>query len=240
MSSKEEIVARVRKALGERCSVPEVRRETFAGAESVLPPIPADRLVEHFEKELHAVAGKSQRAASLKELEAVLLAILPPPIEGPVALSRNPILDRSGVPQFLEKAGFSVFRWPSGRDVSPSERDALKARTFSATAGITGVDFVLAESGTLALSSETEGSQMASVAPAVHIALYTRAQVVESLEDVLQGAVQPEGWRGEPRGRSFVLITGPSRTSDIEQVSIKGVHGPTHLYAILVEFEQES
>lgn len=243
MSSKEEMIARVRKSLGGRAGVPETRKETLAGAEAVLPPIPEDQLVEHFEKELQAVAGKSHRAASLKELEAMLLAILPPTIEGPVVLSRNPILDRSGIPQFLEKAGFGVSRWPSGSDVSPSERDALKARTFGATAGITGVDFVLAESGTLALSSETEGSQLASVAPAVHIVLYTRAQVVESLEEVLRGVVQPEGRHGEPGepgGRSLVLITGPSRTSDIEQVSIKGVHGPTHLHAVLVDFEQES
>lgn len=240
MSNKEDIISRVRKALGEPASPPENREGASPRAEALLPPIPASQLIEHFEKELHAVSGKSHRAKSSKELENILLAILPPPTEGPVVLSRNSVFDRLGVPQFLQKAGFSVFRWPGGREVSPSEQAVFKRQTFGAIAGITGVDFALAESGTLALSSETEGSQIASLAPPAHIALYTRAQVVESLETVLRGAVRLEGERAEPRGRSFVLITGVSRTSDIEQVSIKGVHGPTHLHAILLEFEQET
>lgn len=239
MSGNEEIIARVRKALGAPGGPSETLKEAFPGAETVLPPIPAAELIEHFEKELQAVAGKSHRAKSVDELEDVLLAVLPPPTAGPVALSRNAMLDRFGIPQLLEGAGFSAFRWPSGREVPASERASFKLQTFGAAAGITGVDFVLAESGTLALSSETEGSQIASLAPPVHIALYTRSQVVESLEEVLRGALRLEGGRGEPRGRSLVLITGPSRTSDIEQVSIKGVHGPTHLHAILVEFDQE-
>lgn len=240
MSSKEEMIARIRKALGEPRLPPETRPGAFPGAEAVLPRIPADQLIEHFEKELQAVAGKCHRANSLEELRGVLLAILPSPTEGAVILSRNPMLDRLGVPKFLEQAGFGEFRWPSGREVSGDEQTAFKRQTFGAIAGITGVDFVLAESGSLVLSSETEGSQLASVAPPLHIALYTRAQAVESLEEVLQGAVRLDGERGEARGRSCVLITGPSRTSDIEQVSIKGVHGPTHLHAILVDFEPES
>lgn len=239
MTGKEEIIARVRKALADPDGPQERLKRAFPGAEAVLPPIPAAELITHFEEELHAVAGKSHRAKSLDELEEVLLAVLPPPTAGPVAFSRNAMLDRLRVPQILHKAGFSAFRWPSGREVPASEQAAFKLQTFGAAAGITGVDFVLAESGTLALSSETEGSQMASLAPPVHIALYTRSQVVESLEEVLRGALRLEGRRGEPRGRSFVLITGPSRTSDIEQVSIKGVHGPTHLHAILAEFDQE-
>jgi L-lactate dehydrogenase complex protein LldG len=106
---------------------------------------------------------------------------------------------------------------------------------FEATVGITGADFVLAETGSLVLSSLTEGSQLASLAPPVHLALYRRAQLVGSLDDVL-AKLPGSPKRGLPHpGRSVVFITGTSRTADIEQVLIRGVHGPREVHAILVE-----
>ena len=106
---------------------------------------------------------------------------------------------------------------------------------FSAEVGITGVDWVLAESGTLILSSLTEGAQLASLAPPVHVALYRRKQVVASLEEVLERLpILPDSNPAAP-GRSIVFVTGVSRTADIEQILIRGVHGPRELHAILVE-----
>ena len=97
------------------------------------------------------------------------------------------------------------------------------------------MDFALAESGTLVLSSATEGSQLTSLAPPVHIALYRRRQLVASLEELLERASMG-GDRGIlGGGRSIVLITGTSRTADIEQILIRGVHGPRQVHAILVE-----
>jgi len=87
------------------------------------------------------------------------------------------------------------------------------------------------------VTSLTEGAQLASLAPPVHVALYRRSQLVASLDEVLErlpGASDPD--LALP-GRSVVLITGTSRTADIEQILIHGVHGPGELHAILVEEE---
>jgi L-lactate dehydrogenase complex protein LldG len=72
-------------------------------------------------------------------------------------------------------------------------------------------------------------------APPVHVALYRRGQLVESLDDILERlpiASKPED---SSAGRSVVFVTGVSRTADIEQILIRGVHGPRELHAILVE-----
>src|SRR5208283_2950411 len=107
--------------------------------------------------------------------------------------------------------------------------------SFAAGAGITGVDFVLAESGTLVLSSATEGVQVASLAVPIHIALYRRSQLVGSLDEVLAKLPISRSRNLPSPGRSVVFVTGTSRTADIEQVLIRGVHGPREVHAILVE-----
>ena len=130
----------------------------------------------------------------------------------------------------------SVAFWD--RSAGAPGKDALADFThasFAAGVGITGVDFVLAESGTLVLSSRTEAVQVASLAPPVHIALYRRNQLVGSLDEVLARLPLAGATNRPADGRSVVFITGTSRTADIEQILIRGVHGPREVYAILVE-----
>ena len=94
---------------------------------------------------------------------------------------------------------------------------------------------MLAESGTLVLSSATEGVQVASLAPPVHVALYRRSQLVGSLDEVLAKLPISNSSGRSTAGRSVVFVTGTSRTADIEQILIRGVHGPREAHAILVE-----
>ncbi|MGH9398222.1 MAG: LutC/YkgG family protein [Terriglobia bacterium] len=235
MSSREEMLARVRQALDRPAPGSQSRKAVFPEIGRVLAPIAPGELVERFEAEVIAVAGAAHRAGSAAELQQILLEILPPAANGPVVLSRNPLLTRLEVPQKLEALNYAVARCPDRNELLPDDWASFRRQCFSALAGITGADFALAESGSLVLSSATEGSQLASLAPPIHIAFYTRAQVVESLEEVLRQLPVVQNEDQEMSGRSVVFITGPSRTSDIEQVSIRGVHGPTHVHAILIE-----
>ncbi|MGH9407400.1 MAG: LutC/YkgG family protein [Terriglobia bacterium] len=230
MSSKEQMLERVRHALGRSAGAGGSTRAELPEAGRVLAPIPAGGLVDHFEKELRALSGVAYRAGSMAELEAILMQILPP-AGATVMLSRNPLLARLGIAQRLE--AYRCLSWTDPG--AAADREEFRRLCFAASVGMTGADFALAESGTLVLTSAIEGSQLVSLAPPVHVALYTRSQVVESLEEVLEG-LQPA--RAEERhvcGRSAVFVSGPSRTADIEQISIRGVHGPVQVHAILVE-----
>jgi L-lactate dehydrogenase complex protein LldG len=229
LARREEMLERVRKALGKSGQEPQNSVE-FPPLGPVMPPIGPDDLVPKFEQEFRNVAGSPHRVANQEQLDQVFRGILKG--SPPVVLSRNPLLSQLGLEDMFRAWGLDVATWPS-LELSRAEAiEGFRRRCFQAEFGITGVDFALAETGSLIVSSLTEGSQLASLAPPVHVALYRRSQVVGSLEEVLQRALLA---RSEDPGRSIVFITGTSRTADIEQILIRGVHGPREVQAILVE-----
>ena len=231
------------------------RLERLEPLGDVMQAVPPDQLVARLEDELGKVAVSTGRASSLSELERILTGIFNSARASTVVLSRNPLLTRLGIESRLRIAGKAVAAWPapppssvppiaSTEAASDAESDSgqdFRHQCFSAEVGITGVDLALAESGTFVVTSLTEGSQLASLAPPVHVVLYRREQVVATLEEVLDNLPGLPGSTGssDPTalvpGRSVVFITGTSRTADIEQILIRGVHGPRDVHAILIE-----
>ena len=202
--------------------------------ENVMPAIPPAELAEKFESELDSLGCNAYRASTFSELEEILRSILEHIQAQSVVLSRNPILNQLQISRLLEGWGKRVSLWPASTTEQP-EGSLFSDECFAAGAGITGVDFALAETGSLVLTSFTEGSQLASLAPPVHIALYRRSQIRASLDEVLQNLpVCRDPERPSP-ARSAVFISGTSRTADIEQILVRGVHGPRDVHAILVE-----
>lgn len=202
-----------------------------------MAPIAPEEAVGKFEKEFGKVAGSPHRASTATELEGILRAIIDNAHAAEVVLTRNPLLAQIGLAEKIRAWGISATQWTSGSDggqEAGTEKE-FRAQCFSAQVGISGVDFALAESGSFVLSSQTEGCQLASLAPPIHVALYRRGQVLGSLDDVLERMPLAAGAGASIAGRSTVFITGPSRTADIEQILIRGVHGPREVHAILVE-----
>ncbi len=239
MATKEEMLKRVRGALRptSELGLPAQPRgrETLPELGRVLPPVPAEELVRKFEAEFQKVSGIAHHASSSRELDQVLDEILSSCGPGPAIFSRNRILGELNLPERIKSLGRPVIAWPQDGSVTAEEIERFRGECFSSAVGVTGVEFALAESGSLVLSSLTEGSQLASLAPPVHIAVYRRAQVVETLEEVLAAVPIPREPGRSISGRSVVFITGSSRTADIEQITVRGVHGPTQLHAILTE-----
>jgi len=240
LSEREDFLKRIREALRH----PESGGARNQGQSStlaeplkdVMAPVPSGELVSKFEKELEKVAGVAYRATTVAELETTLREILVSAEAQAAVLSRHPLPAQLGLEEKLRTWGIAVSVWPADESsATEATGRAFREQAFSAAVGITGVDFVLAETGSLVLTSLTGGSQLASLAPPVHVALYRRDQVVESLDEVLAGLPVDRDPAEPSPGRSVVFITGTSRTADIEQILIRGVHGPRHVHAILVE-----
>ena len=108
----------------------------------------------------------------------------------------------------------------------PCDKDALEA----CDAGITTCECLVAQTGSILVSSHTGGRAL-SILPHAHVVIAAVEQVVPTLADAL-AIVRERHAVALPSMLSF--ITGPSRTGDIERILVLGAHGPKELLVILV------
>lgn len=107
-----------------------------------------------------------------------------------------------------------------------SDEDSL----HQISVGITGCEFLIARLGSIMVSSKT--SRRLNVYPEIHVVIAYVNQLVDDLKDAFV-AVQTKYSGKLPSMLS--VITGPSRTADIEKTLVMGAHGPRELFLILVE-----
>lgn len=90
----------------------------------------------------------------------------------------------------------------------------------------------IAETGTLALTSGRDNPTTLNLLPEHHIVVVSSGDIVPDLETLWPG-LRPGGRAVMPR--TVNLVTGPSRSGDIEQVLLLGAHGPRSLHIVIVE-----
>jgi L-lactate dehydrogenase complex protein LldG len=100
--------------------------------------------------------------------------------------------------------------------------------------GVTGADAVLAATGTLALRSGPGRPRLASLSVEVHVALVTAEQFYANWAAWVAAQGNAAAGQQVAAGSNYVLITGPSRTGDIEMTLTVGVHGPGRVIVVIV------
>ena len=111
-------------------------------------------------------------------------------------------------------------------------RATLRSLMANADLGITGVDYAIAETGTCVIVPAPGSSRLVSLLPPVHIALIERGQVLPSLDELF--TLRRRDFVNGELGSYMNLITGPSRTADIEYKLVTGVHGPGEVHMVLI------
>lgn len=178
-------------------------------------------LIDVFNKNLISVGGHSVVARSEAEVVAALNIIISDLQKTPlrarrIALSDAPVLDR-----LMSQIGVYVDEITT----SPGA-----AELFDYDVGISRAQAAIAETGTLLLESQSERHRLVSLVPPVHIAIVDAADIRLTLGEALADV-----GRGADLSPTITLITGPSRTADIELTLAIGVHGPQELYVIVNE-----
>lgn len=98
-------------------------------------------------------------------------------------------------------------------------------------AGITSCEFLIVHTGSIMVSSSQSGGRQMFVYPPVHIVLAKKNQLVGYLESAYTEIINKYE---NNLPSQITLITGPSRTADIEKTLILGAHGPKELHVFLV------
>lgn len=143
-----------------------------------------------------------------------------------VLVPDDPWLAELGVPEALAAAGMEVATWPTGRDW----RELLGLDDAPPTCAVTLPRHAVAERGTLVVeSAPTHGRSMDAVGW-WHLAVLAQERLVPTLADALRATYAPG--RTVPSGVS--LVSGPSRTSDVEKITTYGAHGALAEHVLIV------
>jgi L-lactate dehydrogenase complex protein LldG len=140
-------------------------------------------------------------------------------LAGKVVVVKTPEEAQAAVDQALNGRTFV-------QSIAPYSREGMAATEV----GITSADYALADTGSLVMFTESKESRLLSLLPPCHIAVIESSKIVASLDDVFRLRPLPGS-----DSSAMVVITGPSRTADIEMRLVRGVHGPGEIHVIVVD-----
>lgn len=103
--------------------------------------------------------------------------------------------------------------------------------------GITGCYCALAETGTIVLLSGPQTPASTHLLPETHIALVCASRIVAGMEDAFALLRAERGGPAQMMPRALNMVSGPSRTADIEQTVVLGAHGPYRVHLIVATEE---
>src|SRR5262245_46397602 len=181
--------------------------------------------VARFCAELAAAGGQAYVVADANAATAKVLELVQSKSARKVLLGRDAVLNSLDLANHLPRLGVEV------TTVDAVSDETWRDPFFAADLGITGVDYVVAETGTVVLHARFDAPRSTSLLPPVHIAVAERGQLVPDLFDLFG----PQVWQGRQAPPScLTLITGPSKTGDIELRLVTGVHGPGEINVVLI------
>jgi L-lactate dehydrogenase complex protein LldG len=216
MNGRENILQRIRTEIF-RCDdvdappVPEVWPQTDAEPE---------QLVKRFATELEAVQGEMIRCASLEDARGRLIQLADEAEWTKIAAADRPVCRElaDGLP--AERLCWEKADW------DPQDMAEVSA-------GLLTAEWLLADTGSCVVECLTAEQRLLCYLPPACVVIAQRGRLYEHMpaawEEIAGRTAEPDR-RGE-----FVIITGPSRTADIEKILILGVHGPKRLVVLLVD-----
>jgi L-lactate dehydrogenase complex protein LldG len=238
MKARDEILLKVSKALGldDAGRVADLPDDL-----SALPPLAAlspqqvmleceaqrDGLIRQFEAMLTRAGGSFSVAETPQAVGDALIEIAAFTVGANKAVGwHSPLLEQVGVAARLAELDMEFITGTPDANKAAFMYQAAEARI-----GVTAVDYAMADSGTLCLLAGKSQPRTASLLPPVHIAILRPEQILRGLDDLF--ALLPADDR---LSSAVTLITGPSRTADIELTLVVGVHGPQQLHVILADW----
>jgi L-lactate dehydrogenase complex protein LldG len=214
--SRDNILHRVRTALGRSAGqsvgdVPPVRIRIPEVAPGVDAEVEMEARIAGMTTRLEALAGVVCRTTDPRGVVARAIA-------GKTAVASNA--------PYLAECGITSL---PGVRAGITNLEELRGLCATCDFGITSADYALADTGTLVMLASPREARLVSLLPPAHIAVVPRARILTGLDELFSILPRPA-----EQTSSMVLITGPSRTADIEQILVRGVHGPGQVIVVIV------
>jgi L-lactate dehydrogenase complex protein LldG len=218
MAEQVSVIEKVRRSLG----------RTAPLASAPTPPAIDEPIVRLVHTEFGLPELFAKRAGELKmlvslvypeELAKQLVEFLRGQGVKRIAMPESKLLDQLELPAALRAAGFEVKQWG----------EMTLDEMYDFDAAVTDVDYAVAESGSLVIKTDREHGRAMTLTPLVHVAVLEPKNFVPDLVDLFERLAR------EGPGQYVVMISGPSKTADIEMNLVTGVHGPKVVQAFVLQ-----
>ena len=219
MESRELILGKLRSSFsgGERDAIPSTHGKMIF---SDYPDESSSALLAQFTGRVTALKGEVFLVRSLAEAGQSLAQLCREAGVSAGIRHSSPILDQL----FEQSPDLSQTVECRTCDLTPVDH----ADFAQAHIGITTADALIARTGSVVLKASTAGGRRLSVLPPIHCVIAHQSQLVPSMDDWLKEINTRDDWSYS------TVITGPSRTADIERILVLGAHGPKRLLVFII------
>ena len=187
---------------------------------SLLPAgIAGPHLFDEFQTRATTVAGEVIRVKSPAEAAAAVAGLVQSINAKKIVAVNCPLQQAAGLHEELKKLGIELY----------TTKEDIAVHAESADMGISGVEFGIAETGSVLQDAyAVEGRLVATLTP-IHVVFLSSSHIIPGVKEAfdIMAGVFHQGY--------LSFITGPSRTADIERVLTIGVHGPSRFVIIAVD-----
>jgi L-lactate dehydrogenase complex protein LldG len=206
--ARENILHKVRTALGRSAGDPPGEPPPVRLR---IPEVEMESRIATMRMRIEALAGKTERTSDPRAYVAEIIA-------GKTAVASNS--------PYLAACGIAAL---PGVRTGITDRAELTNVCATVDIGITSADYALADTGTLVMIASPQEARLVSLLPPMHLAVVPKERILTGLDELFTILPKPA-----ETSSSMVLITGPSRTADIEQILVRGVHGPGQITVVIV------
>jgi len=178
-------------------------------------------LFPEFEERAKAVSAEVFRVPTAAGARETLIRLVEAAQVRKAVVVESPLQRAAGITEALRSRGVEVYTKP----------EEIAAHADTADIGISGVEFGIAETGSVFQDGYDIATRLVTILPPLHVVFLPSANIVPGITEAFDIISQSFdcGYIG--------FITGPSRTADIERVLTIGVHGPSRFAIIAVDEE---
>jgi len=220
-SHRDRILKQVKAAVAVPSRLPEAPKNTDARVTAGLRTVAVADLNAQFKKELELFTGECHIVKGERGLGNLLAKLLKEGKISSLALDGHPLVERIG----SRMARVS----PKLKIVDSIKLDLASRRktVAAAAAGLVMADYGIADTGTLVRLYQPEVSNMTNILPLTIFAILPANRILPNIFKLFKTL-------NKKQAENMLMITGPSRTADIEKILILGAHGPKRLVVFII------
>jgi len=195
-----------------------------------LPPLPhlsmnREELIDTFVRNLQEQSAEVHKVNGIEELRNALATVIKQNNLTRICVSEDDFMKCLALSSLSNDSNLTVSK-PSDF----SDKGTYKEAIFHVDAGLTSIDFAMAESGTLIICHCKENARLLSLAPLIHLAVVRQTTLVPVYETAVKRLSEDQALPSQ-----LTFITGPSMTADIMATPFRGMHGPRRLVVFLLD-----